>query len=74
VGAAKGLPAPGNGADDREGLTYEQLHELGEKKVNGRQIKNVVRTASALANNRQEVVGYKHLIQVLDMMEQFEMR
>ena len=53
---------------------HAELHELGEKKVNGRQIKNVVRTASALANNRQEVVGYRHLIQVLDMMEQFEIR
>ena len=59
---------------DNAGLTRDELHDLGEKKVNGRQIKNVVRTASALASNRQEVVGYRHLIQVLDMMEQFEMK
>lgn len=54
------------------GLTSDELHELGEKKINGRQIKNVVRTACALASSRKEVVGYKHLVQVLDMMEQFE--
>lgn len=54
------------------GLSREELHELGEKKVNGRQIKNVVRTATALATSHQELIGYKHLIQVLDMMEQFD--
>lgn len=54
------------------GLTRDELHELGEKKVNGRQIKNVVRTATALATARKELIGYRHLIQVLDMMEQFD--
>ncbi|KLO17805.1 P-loop containing nucleoside triphosphate hydrolase protein [Schizopora paradoxa] len=54
------------------GLRREELHELGEKKVNGRQIKNVVRTATALATSHKELIGYKHLIQVLDMMEQFD--
>ena len=42
--------------------------------MNGRQIKNVVRTASALANARQEVLGYGHLTQVLNMMDQFDAR
>ncbi|TDL27684.1 P-loop containing nucleoside triphosphate hydrolase protein [Rickenella mellea] len=54
------------------GLRADQLHELGEKRVNGRQIKNVVRTASVLASSKGEDLKYAHLIQVLDMMEQFD--
>ncbi|KLO07072.1 P-loop containing nucleoside triphosphate hydrolase protein [Schizopora paradoxa] len=54
------------------GLTRDELHELAEKPVNGRQIKNVVRTANALAKARKQLVGFSHLIEVLDMMEQFE--
>ncbi|KAH9922160.1 P-loop containing nucleoside triphosphate hydrolase protein [Amylocystis lapponica] len=60
-----------NGDIPGGGLTAEELRELGEKKVNGRQIKNVVKTAGALAVGRQERFGYKHLIQVLDLMEEF---
>ncbi|KZT08232.1 P-loop containing nucleoside triphosphate hydrolase protein [Laetiporus sulphureus 93-53] len=54
-------------------LTEEELSDLGERKVNGRQIKNVVKTAGALAAGKQEVLGYTHLAQVVDLMEQFEM-
>lgn len=56
------------------GLTREELRQLGEKKINGRQIKNVVKTATALSTGRQEELGYRHLLQVLDMMEQFDAR
>ena len=49
-----------------------ELKELAEKKVNGRQIKNVVRTATAVAEDQNEALGYKHLIQVLDILDQFE--
>ena len=35
------------------GLSNEELRQLGEKKINGRQIKNVVKTATALAGGRQ---------------------
>ena len=52
----------------------DELQELGEKDINGRQIKNVVRTASVLATSRGEPLGYKHLEKVLDMMEQFDAR
>ncbi|KZT08231.1 P-loop containing nucleoside triphosphate hydrolase protein [Laetiporus sulphureus 93-53] len=55
------------------GLIREELSDLGERKVNGRQIKNVVKTAGALAAGQQEVLGYSHLTQVLELMEQFEM-
>ena len=56
------------------GLSNEELRQLGEKKINGRQIKNVVKTATALAGGRQETLGYRHLEQVLDMMDEFDAR
>ena len=40
--------------------------------MNGRQIKNVVRTAAVLARSKDEEVGFKHLSLVLEMMEDFE--
>ncbi|KAI9068180.1 P-loop containing nucleoside triphosphate hydrolase protein [Trametes sanguinea] len=54
------------------GISQEELRSLGEKKVNGRQIKNVVKTAGALAAGRSERLSYAHLEQVLDLMEQFD--
>lgn len=60
--------------DPDGGLLAEELRELGERKINGRQIKNVVKTATALATGRQEPLAYRHLVQVLDMMEQFDAR
>ncbi|KAI0672077.1 P-loop containing nucleoside triphosphate hydrolase protein [Trametes maxima] len=54
------------------GLSKEQLRSLGEKKVNGRQIKNIVKTAGALAAGKQEPLSFAHLEQVLDLMEQFD--
>ncbi|KAI0075769.1 P-loop containing nucleoside triphosphate hydrolase protein [Panus rudis PR-1116 ss-1] len=61
-----------NGDIPNGGLTSEQLRDLGEKKINGRQIKNVVRTAGALAFGKQETLAYEHLSRVLDMMDQFD--
>ena len=60
--------------DPYAGLTRAQLYELGEKKVNGRQIKNVVRTACAIAGSKKEDISYKHLMQVLNMIDQFDAR
>ena len=54
------------------GISNDELRTLGEKKVNGRQIKNIVKTAGALAQGRQEQLGFDHLEQVLDLMEQFD--
>ncbi len=56
------------------GLSRDELRDLGEKKINGRQIKNVVKTANALAKGCHEKLGYSHLLQVLEMMEQFDAR
>ena len=61
-----------NGDVPHGGLSHDELHTLGEKKVNGRQIKNIVKTAGALAQGRQEQLGFDHLEQVLDLMEQFD--
>lgn len=66
--ASAGVPALANGR-----LTEAELKVLGDKKVNGRQIKNVVRTATAVADGENEILGYKHLVQVLDILDQFEM-
>lgn len=72
---ANGFNAPSKALPlENSGLSSDQLHDLGERKVNGRQIKNVVRTASALAHSAKEEIAYKHLVQVLDMMEQFDAR
>ena len=53
------------------GLSNEELRQLGEKKINGRQIKNVTRTASSLAVSRKEKLGLKHLMETLDAMAEF---
>lgn len=70
----KTATATASAAGKYAGLTRSQLYELGEKKVNGRQIKNVVRTACAIASSKKEDVSYKHLIQVLNMIDQFDAR
>lgn len=57
---------------DKLSVSDAEVEELGERAVNGRQIKNVVKTASALATACGESLGYAHLVQVLDMMAQFE--
>ena len=55
-----------------EALSPKQWEELVAKKVNGRQIKNAVRTAQALAHSKKEKLGFAHINQVLTVMDQFE--
>lgn len=50
----------------------EILETVVEKDLNGRQIKNCVRTARSLAESEGKSVGIKHLMMVLDIQEQFE--
>lgn len=59
--------------DESDLLTPKQMRDLAERDINGRQIKNIVKTASALAKSRQQTVNY-HLKEVLDIMMQFEAR
>ena len=49
-------------------LTVDQMDELCQKDMNGRQIRNVVKTASALAAGRQEEIKFSHLMEVIDLM------
>ena len=53
-------------------LTAGELEDLVNRRVSGRQIKNAVRTAVSLAKGRQEMLGYTHLAESLDVMEEFE--
>lgn len=57
---------------DGIGVSDEEVDDLSERAVNGRQIKNVVKTASILSTSKNESLGYAHLVQVLNMMAQFE--
>ena len=47
------------------------LEKLGERNINGRQIKNATRTAKSLALSRGEPLGYVHLMETLDAMDEF---
>ena len=63
-----------NGTDTplREVVTKDELENLSRRELNGRQIKNVVRTAQALAHNKGERLGMDHLREVLEVTEGFE--
>lgn len=47
------------------------LEKLSDRNINGRQIKNAVRTASSLALSRGEKIGFVHLVETLDAMDEF---
>ena len=49
----------------------EVVDALAARAVNGRQIKNAVRTASSLAASRKVALSFKHLKDALDTMEEF---
>ena len=49
-----------------------QLDWLSRKQLNGRQIKNLVRTAQALALNEGQALAMDHLRRVLDVAESFD--
>jgi hypothetical protein len=53
-------------------ISDEQYEMLSRKALNGRQIKNVVRTAQALALNEDSVMTLEHIYRVLDVAESFE--
>ncbi|KAK7039849.1 AAA domain-containing protein [Favolaschia claudopus] len=60
----------------RAGATEGEIGEaeikaLAKRGVNGRQIKNAVRTACSLAVARRERVGMGHFVETLDAMDEF---
>lgn len=58
-----------NGEPD--GISERELEMLSQRRINGRQVKNAVKTASSLATVRGEPLRYKHLAEVLDVTEEF---
>ncbi|KAE9402944.1 P-loop containing nucleoside triphosphate hydrolase protein [Gymnopus androsaceus JB14] len=52
-------------------VTEEQLRILAMRNVNGRQIKNAVRTAQSLAIGKGEQLSFKHFMSTLDAMDDF---
>ncbi|KIJ54637.1 hypothetical protein M422DRAFT_24545 [Sphaerobolus stellatus SS14] len=52
-------------------VSNDQLDYLAKRKINGRQVKNAVKTATSVALSRGENIRYEHLVQVLGMMEDF---
>ncbi len=55
-----------------EWLTEECLNRLAVDAINGRQIKNTVRTAQALAASEQSGLKEEHIKQSLNAMSMFE--
>jgi len=55
----------------RHELDEDKLGILADRDVNGRQIKNATRTAHSLAISRGEKLGFGHLNETLDAMDEF---
>lgn len=53
-------------------FTEEDYNTLARYSLNGRQIKNTVRTAQALAVNKGEPLGMRHIREYLDVLMSFE--
>ncbi|TGZ83324.1 hypothetical protein EX30DRAFT_370338 [Ascodesmis nigricans] len=53
-------------------ITSEDISYLAKKDLNGRQIKNIVRTAQALAKSQGERMGMRHVRKVLAVAEGFD--
>ena len=53
-------------------FTEDDYDRLSRRNMNGRQIKNAVRTAQALALNEKKRLNMDHIIKVLDVGETFE--
>lgn len=54
-------------------ITETDLNDLSRREVNGRQIKNLVRAAHALAIHEEKSLSMAHIRRVIDVAESFEM-
>ena len=61
-----------NRGQSPEWLTIDILDHLVKKKVNGREIRNIVRMGHALARNANRDMECAHILQGLDAWEHFE--
>ncbi|KAA8900259.1 hypothetical protein FN846DRAFT_959205 [Sphaerosporella brunnea] len=59
-------------AQDGGEFAEADIEWLAKKDFNGRQIKNIVRTAQALAKSKRELMGMKHIRVVMGVAEGFE--
>jgi hypothetical protein len=57
---------------DLKDLSESDLSTLSEAKINGRQIKNAVRSCQGLAASRGQHISFEHIQEVLSIMAQFE--
>ncbi len=57
---------------DVDSLSEADWYSLSHAKVNGRQIKNAVRSCQGLAISRKEKMSFRHIQEVLGVMSQFE--
>lgn len=57
--------------DNVESFSPEQIEDLANRDINGRQIKNAARTAHSLAMSRGQKVSFEHLRITLDAMDDF---
>ena len=56
----------------RDIITKQELDKICRRNLNGRQIKNAVRSAQVMAANLKEQLSFKHINLVLDITQSFE--
>lgn len=55
------------GGKNTKGFSSEELDDVAQVSLNGRQIKNVIRTAHLLARKQQAELGYGHVRTILHL-------
>jgi SpoVK/Ycf46/Vps4 family AAA+-type ATPase len=50
-----------DGSDHNDNFTDDQIDTLAELELNGRQIKNIIKTAQLLATSKHEVLNFQHV-------------
>ncbi|GKZ29504.1 hypothetical protein AbraIFM66950_005204 [Aspergillus brasiliensis] len=53
---------------DKEAFSERELDDLGERKLNGREITNVIETVRVLSHYQEAKLSYKHVLIVLELM------
>ena len=56
-------------APQENSISDKELDRLSEMSMNGRQIKNVLKTAQLLARRKEAALGYSHVMTVLDVTQ-----
>jgi len=58
-----------NQSPQENSITDLQLDQLALMNMNGRQIKNVLKTAQLLARQKKKILGHEHIMTVLDVTQ-----